>query len=184
MTIQIRLAESQDLDRIIELQTYSIKTLISGEYNCEQVEALAKDQQQYRGSNETIFLAECNGQLVGFASLLWIDLHPIIGSVYIHPKFVRKGIGRQLVATIENMAIAKNYKILKVTASLTAVPFYQAQGYKIIRKTGFWTYTGVWIPCIKLEKQLSSPTALEMSSTPIVFVCLFVISFLITLIQL
>jgi len=109
--------------------------------------------------NEIIFVAECSKRLVGFASLA---VHgPYIGAMFVHPDFVRKGIGTRLLTAIESAAIEKRYKAIYVLSSLSAVKFYQANGYEVIGKFGFWSENKTWIPCRNMHKQLIPITERE-----------------------
>ena len=159
MDIDIRLAHVEDLNRIIELQTEAIAILCPKDYQPEQVEALVTGQAQYRGAHETIFLAEHQGDLVGFSALSTFSNQ--ITAVYVHPKFARQGVGTKLLAELEGTAIAKGHKRLWVLSSLTGIPFYNSQGYEFKRQAGFWSETQVWIPCAHLEKCLVPLTELE-----------------------
>ena len=161
MEINIRSARLEDLDRVIQLQSDSLKGLCAADYTPEQMMALVEGQAQYRGARELIWLAEQAEVLVGFAGLSVLDAQ--ITAIYVSPQFARQGVGAQLLTAIEAAAIAKGYKSLWVFASLTAIPFYQAQGYQLTRQAGFWAETKVWIPCPRLEKNLQ-PLCLEKVS--------------------
>ncbi len=161
MNFQIRLAQSEDLERIIELQSRSIR-LMSADYNPRQIEALVRSQASARLSYDEIsFLAFYNDELVGFACL--IDNSFQVGGVYVHPNFTRQGIGTQLLEVIEKTASQKGCKVIQVMSSLTAVNFYQARGYQVIRQSGFFSEFSTWIPCIILKKYLVPLTKGENS---------------------
>lgn len=154
MDIQIRLARPEDLDRVIELQTQALEILSSANYNAQQIQALVTGQAAWRGRDEVIFLAEFAGELVGFSGLS--TQRPQITAVYTHPQFARQGIGTQILQALEAAATEKRYPSIWVISSLTAVAFYQARGYKLLRKTGFRAEGGEWIDCVVLDKQLFS----------------------------
>jgi len=139
MDIQIRLAKPEDSEEILELQANSIRSLSSQDYNQRQIELLIRSQKSERFINEIIFVAEGNNRLVGFASLC-IDI-PQIASMFVHPYFVRQGIGTRLFTEIESVAIEKGYKTLNVMSSLSAVKFYQANGYELTYQSSI----GLWI---------------------------------------
>nr|WP_290223557.1 GNAT family N-acetyltransferase [Trichocoleus desertorum] len=170
MDIQIRLARPEDLDRVIELQTQALEILSSTNYNAQQIQALVTGQAAWRGRDEVIFLAESAGELVGFSGLS--TQRQQITAVYTHPQFARQGIGTQVLQALEAAAIEKGYRSLWVTSSLTAVDFYQARGYKLLRKTSFRAETGEWIDCFMLEKWLLSTARTEKHSTYVPLVLL------------
>lgn len=155
MDIQIRLAKSEDLKEILELQGTSLRTLTtsSAEYNPIQIESLIRSQASARIKYDEIwFVADYEDKVVGFASLL-LD-QPTISGVFVHPDFMRQGIGTRLLEAIEKTAVDKKYEVLYVVSALTAVNFYQARGYQFIRQSGFSSEANVWIPCVSLEKRL------------------------------
>ncbi len=152
MDIQIRESTSDDLEKIIELQTIALKTL-SVSYNAAQIASLIRSQTSWRYSQDELsVVAEQNRRIIGVASLL--VLQERISGVYVHPDFMRQNIGSQLLKHIEDIAIEKECKTIYVTSSLDTVDFYEANDYKRIRPSGFYSERRVWIPCINLEKQL------------------------------
>lgn len=164
MNLQFRLAKSEDLEKVLELQSSSIK-LMSSDYNPRQIESLVRSQFSARlRSNEIVFLASYKDELVGFACL---DINSFqfggfqIGGVYVHPNFVRQGIGTQLLELIEKTAIEKGCQVISVLSSLTACNFYKARGYKVIHQSGFFSHWNVWIPCLIMKKSLVPVTKPE-----------------------
>jgi putative acetyltransferase len=176
MNVQIYLAKSEDLESILELQASSLKLLASKEYNARQIESLIRGQKTARSKyNEILFVAYFGSKLVGFASLLAYT--PTIGAMFVHPDFTRLGIGTRLLETIENTAIEKNYRTIYVMSSLSAADFYRAMGYKKTHKSGFWSESKTWIPCVSMQKQLIPLTQREKWTWRIIFfiVCLVVV---------
>ncbi|HLO86912.1 MAG TPA: GNAT family N-acetyltransferase [Nostocaceae cyanobacterium] len=159
MDIQIHQLESKNLDEILELQAKSLKTT-SSHYNQRQIESLIQSQKAARlAFNETLFVADYQGKLVGFAALQ--SNKPEIGGLFVHPDYMRQGIGTKLIETIENQALAEKYTKLYVLSSLAAVDFYQTRSYKMICKSGFISEWDTWIPCLLLEKSLLTNTEIE-----------------------
>lgn len=153
MNFQIRLSKPEDSEKILELQASSLK-ILSSSYTPTQIKSLIRSQALVRFEGEIGVVAEYQNNIVGFAALL-IQSSQIAG-VYVHPDFIRQGIGTQLLETIEKIAIDKGSKATHVISSLDSVNFYQAAGYKIIRESGFYSEEEIWVPCVNLEKQLIS----------------------------
>lgn len=151
MNFQIRLSKPEDSEKILELQASSLK-ILSSSYTPTQIKSLIRSQALVRFEGEIGVVAEYQNNIVGFAALL-IQSSQIAG-VYVHPDFIRQGIGTQLLETIEKIAIDKGSKATHVISSLDSVNFYQAAGYKIIRESGFYSEEEIWVPCVNLEKQL------------------------------
>ena len=159
MDIQIRLSKSEDLEKILELQTNSIITLSSG-YNLEQIESLVRGQAAERlKCNEIMLVADYADRLVGFISLL--THKPQIGGVFVDPDFTQRGIGSKMLEAIERIAVDRKHELVHVISAITAVGFYQARGYQVIRQSGFLSEGTIWIPCVILEKRLFTPTRIE-----------------------
>jgi len=179
MDIEIRLAKSEDSEKILELQANSLRVLSSQDYNPRQIESLIRSQKSARFINEIIFVAECSKRLVGFASLL---VHtPQIGAMFVHPDFVRQGIGTRLLTAIESAAIEKRYQAIYVLSSLSAVKFYQANGYEVIGKLGFWSENKNWIPCKNMHKQIIPLTEREKWTRRITLFVIYLVIFWVVL---
>jgi putative acetyltransferase len=153
MDFQIRLSKPEDSEKIIELQTSSLRKL-SSSYDSNQIESLVRSQASLRFSQHEIgFVAEHENEIVGFAS--WLVQPPcIISGVYVHPNLIRQGIGTRLLKAVEKIAIDRGNEAIHVLSSLATVNFYQANGYQLIRKSGFYSEPQTWIPCVILKKQL------------------------------
>jgi len=153
MDFQIRLSKPEDSEKIIELQTSSLRKL-SSSYDSNQIESLVRSQASLRFAQDEIgFVAEHENEIVGFAS--WLVQPPcIISGVYVHPNLIRQGIGTRLLKAVEKIAIDRGNEAIHVFSSLATVKFYQANGYQLIRKSGFYSEPKTWIPCVILKKQL------------------------------
>jgi putative acetyltransferase len=172
MNLQFRLAKSEDIEKVLELQSSSIQ-LMSADYNPRQIETLVRSQTSARlYTNEKVFLASYKDELVGFACLIDNSFEFggfLIGGVYVHPNFLRQGIGTQLLEVIEKTAIEKGCKVLPVMSSLTASNFYKARGYQVIRQSDRYFEVGVRISCLILKKSLipKKSVILKKSSIPV-----------------
>ena len=155
----IRLAQPQDSAQIVKLQLDSIKTLSAQDYSPSQLQALLDSKSCPRPWDETILVAEIDRQIAGFASLLK-GLN-VIGAVFVHPNFVRRGIGTKLLKSVEQKAIRNKIKILWVCSSLNAHGFYLANGYKTIQKVNIRHDFLVPVPCIQMKKSLADSICKE-----------------------
>lgn len=155
--LSIRLAEVADAERIVQIQCQALQTQCAEDYTTEQLNALIKDKSRKRSWDETIFVAEINNEVVGFAALLRV--FSSIGAAYVDPDFTRRGIGTKLLAEVEREAKLHNIPVLRVMSSLTARPFYEANGYDAIAES-YIRVKGVKIPCVALKKRLVPHTSL------------------------
>jgi len=76
-----------------------------------------------------MFVALNEKSIVGTASL---D-ERVVRTVFVDPKFQGYGIGRALMARIEQAAVKKGVTVLAVPSSVTAEPFYTKLGFNAVR---------------------------------------------------
>lgn len=166
MNLKIRLSRPEDSEKIIKLQTSSLRELSSG-YDSNQVESLVRSQASARfAQNEIAVVAEHENEIVGFASYLTYSSQ--ISGVYVHPSLIRQGIGTRLLKAVEKIAIDRGYKAIQVFSSLAGVSFYHANAYQSIRQSGFYSEQKTWIPCVILKKQLITvPIAQQVYRDPV-----------------
>ena len=156
MEIHIRPGAFKELPELISLQSLSLKAAYDDGFAFEQINALVESQAKARELvSESIIVAEVNREIVGFASLS--DATWQIYAVYVHPNWMRRSIGKQLLAAIEEIAVQRRYRSLRVITASTAVFFYQSQGYEVQRPLAFRIQSKVCIPCQLLEKHLLPP---------------------------
>lgn len=152
MKISIRLAKIEEKEKIIDLQTESLRILCVQDYKASQIESLVRGQARLRFKSEAVFLATYNEQIVGFSSIN-VNKYEIHG-LFVSPKFTRQGIGTKLLETLEKIAIHKKHKFIYVNSSLTAMLFYSNRGYKIIRESGFYSEGKFWVDTVLMKKKL------------------------------
>jgi GNAT superfamily N-acetyltransferase len=76
-----------------------------------------------------VFVALLEHRIVATASL---D-QDVVRSVFVDPAYHGKGIGRQLMKSIQSSAIAEGRNLLRVPSSITAEGFYASLGFIKIR---------------------------------------------------
>ena len=157
--IILRRGRFEDTEELFQVTMKSIETLCAKDYTSEQLQCLlANKSERFRQGiklGETIFVAELEGKIIGYSSLL----SKSIGAMFVLPEYARRGVGKKLLATIEKEAIARNRKVLTAIASLTGVPFYQACGYRRLGNYSLFIEdcqigTTLKIPCIRMGKWL------------------------------
>jgi GNAT superfamily N-acetyltransferase len=101
--------------------------------------------------SETVLVAEDNGKIVGILR----GRKERLGSLFVHKDYHRRGIGRRLVQRFEEESIEQGVTAIRVAATLFAVPFYTAMGYK--RSTGVrsgWSFEGHGLKIQPMKKLL------------------------------
>jgi putative acetyltransferase len=132
----IREYKISDTETIMKLFYDTIHEINIHDYTQEQVNAWAPEDMNYEGWHKRLqaklpYIAENNGEIVGFGEL---DPDGHIDFFYCHSKYQRNGIGSKLLSHIENIAKLREIKRLYVEASITAKPFFENQGFSIVRE--------------------------------------------------
>lgn len=89
-------------------------------------------------------------RIAGFAALKVSSAE--IEAVFVAPDAGRHGLGRQLLANLEDAALDAGLRAVRVNSSLNAVPFYRAMGYRSISEGIYTTSQGLGIACMHMGK--------------------------------
>ena len=93
-------------------------------------------------------MAEKNGEIVGFASRYKDEVR----AVYVHPN--GRGLGFALLNAVHREAVTQDITKLRLSASLNAVSFYEAMGYRRLRASTVPCPNGVKLEAVQMEKIL------------------------------
>lgn len=78
-----------------------------------------------------------------------------IRAFFVHPSWVRRGIGTMLLEACEQAAIAGGFHRFEMGATLSGVPLYRARGYVALEKLGVPLANGESLPIVRMEKVLA-----------------------------
>jgi len=145
----IRRARIADRERLRRMQAHALRVLGRGDYAAAEIDSLLAhvgtmdDFLLYEG---TYYLVELDGVLA--ASGGWSRRMPLLGkslkppnaieaplipwirSIFVDPRFVRRGLATRLMELAEREAAMAGYRELQLTATLTGVPLYESLGYE------------------------------------------------------
>ncbi len=93
--------------------------------------------------------ALADGQVIGFASWRRDDLV----SLFVDPAHHGRGIGRALFDACENDAAENGHGLRRLTATLNAVSYYEARGFRQLRES-YRVNQGQRIPHIEMTRDL------------------------------
>lgn len=88
---------------------------------------------RYRDAASTTFVAEVDGEVVGYAAGVPTDEAYDLGSIYVYPERQGEGIGSRLVDEIEAQAREEDYDTLRLVVMADndhAREFYEARGFE------------------------------------------------------
>jgi GNAT superfamily N-acetyltransferase len=80
-----------------------------------------------------------------------------IRAFFIHPSWVRRGIGTMILEACENAAVASGFVRFEMGATLTGVLLYQARGYVAIENLEVPLGNGESLPIVRMEKRITKP---------------------------
>ena len=136
-----------DLEAVLTLFYETVHTVNAGDYSSAQLDAWAPRVPD-RVAWQARLLAEEDDVLLGFASL---DVEGgLIDHLYVHKDYQRRGIASALCDQLESWAISS---VLSTEASLTAVRFFSARGYQLVRRQQV-VRRGVMLANIIMKKSL------------------------------
>ena len=135
MEFLIEKATTENIDEILDLFENSIKTACSKDYNQRQIIAWTssrndKERWKLKIANQYFIVVKHQNTIVGFGSLEddYLDF------LFVHPKYLRKGIASLIYDTLKFEATNSGFKKLTVFASITAKPFFLSKEFKIIKE--------------------------------------------------
>ncbi|MEH2084660.1 MAG: GNAT family N-acetyltransferase [Nostoc sp.] len=133
--MKLRIYEIADTEEIMKLFYDTIHEVNIHDYTQEQVAAWAPANMDIEvwikslGSKFT-YIAE-EDKIIGFGEL---EANGHIDRFYCHKDFQRKGVGKKILEQIELKANSLGLEKLFTEASITAKPFFESQGFIVIKK--------------------------------------------------
>jgi len=77
-----------------------------------------------------------------------------IRAFFVHPEWVRRGIGGMILDACEKAAIEAGFRRLEMGATLTGVPFYRMRGYAELEKLAVPLGEGEELPIVRMAKEI------------------------------
>jgi GNAT superfamily N-acetyltransferase len=179
----IRCATEVDLPHLHALIDASVRSLSTGDYTPAQMEGsigsiLGVDTQLIR--DQTYFIAEtldAAGHNVIAGSGGWSYRKTLFGAdeapgrnpeamdpasnaakiraIFVHPNFVRCGLGSLLLAHVEAAAYAAGFRQFEMGSTLTGYPLYLRKGYREIERNSIPLHNGEVLPIVRMVKDLT-----------------------------
>lgn len=131
--MDIRKGKKEDAKEISELVKQSILATHTEIYPQDEIDHKLsiyseENVKEYIEKGE-YFVAEEDGKIVGCVLAKENDMR----SLYIDPKYMRKGLGTQLAQIAEDCIRKNGNDFVDIWASLVSVDFYKKRGFKIMK---------------------------------------------------
>ena len=156
-SVKIRPATHDDAAEIFRVHVTSVREVCSADYTLEEIEAWVGPRRPEHilwgmtKNGETMLVAEEDSEIVGFGSLKGDR----IIAVYVLPNRLRRGIGKRIIEHLKENARERKIAGLKLDSTVTAVPFYTAQGYAVVEYGHHDFKSGHRIACAYMHKVLT-----------------------------
>ncbi len=130
--IAIRAATPDDAAAISALVQRAVRLGNATAYPPEIIERIcanfSRENVLRRMAEREVFVAEVEGRIAGTVSLRGDKLY----SLFVAADRQGLGVGRHLVEHIEAIAAGKGVRELRLSAALSARPFYERLGYRLV----------------------------------------------------
>lgn len=179
----LRTAEAGDRDALRAMQALSLRVLAAPHYPAHAIEAFIDrigTMDDDLIEDGTYHCVVWRGEIVGCGG--WSTRRPsysvheagpaagpgarraTVRSVYVHPRWARRGLGRRVMDKIEADITAAGFPRAELTATLAGVPLYRRLGYREDRLVRLDLGRGVSFRGIAMWKPLDGMLAGERSA--------------------
>lgn len=147
--MQLRRYKQSDCRELAELFYNTVHTVNAADYNNEQLNAWATGQVDLEAWNKSLqehysIVAVDKGIIVGFGD---IDQTGYLDRLYVHADYQGRGIATAICNKLEQSVSGK----IVTHASVTAKPFFEKRGYKVIKEQSV-ERQGVFLTNYVMEK--------------------------------
>ena len=178
MTFCLRLANPADLPVLTALIDASVRGLQAGDYTPSQIDGALDtvygvDTQLV--ADQTYFAVEHDGVVVACGG--WSKRKTLYGgdhcafaredslldpaqdaakirAFFVHPDWVRRGLGTLLLKRCEEEAAAAGFSRLEMGSTLTGVALYQVKGYSEVERISVPLANGEALPVVRMAKNI------------------------------
>jgi putative acetyltransferase len=154
-TTEIRNYRAGDAPEIVRLFFETVRSVNRADYSEDQVEAWAPnvpDPQKWhvRMASRQTLVSEVGDEVVGFAEL---EDNGHLDMLYVRKDALGRGVGQRLYEAVERKARSRGLGRIFTEASVTAKPFFERQGFRIVREQSV-VVRGVGMTNFVMEKDL------------------------------
>jgi putative acetyltransferase len=132
----IRRYRESDLEAVLACFGRAVREIGARYYAGEEIAAWAPGSPDVgawvnRLGTGGAFVAEVSGAIAGFVR---VEDTGFVDLLYVHPKYERSGIARQLFEVACSWAVSHGARRFESEVSLAARPFFEAMGFRLVRE--------------------------------------------------
>lgn len=134
--MNVRNFKNEDIESVLKLFYDTVHSVNSKDYAKEQLKAWAPKELDKLKWIESLnknysLVVEEGTQIIGFGD---IDSTGYLDRLYVHKNHQGKKVASNLITELENYVFNKGVKSIITDASITAKPFFENKGYKVIKE--------------------------------------------------
>lgn len=134
--MNVRMYRSEDCKEIVELFYNTVHSINAKDYNEAQLDAWAPKDIDISKWDKSLLehysiVIEDNNIIIGFGDL---DINGYFDRLYVHKDYQGAYVATIIVKEIEKYAQENKIKVITTHSSITAKPFFEKQGYKVIKE--------------------------------------------------
>lgn len=153
--LRIREARLADARAVAAVMRSAVRGLARAGYGARRIALWSSLPPLYHAwamtaGGERYFVAERGGRVTGYAALRGGE----VSAAFVRPSAAGSGIGAALVRRVEREAARAGVRALRVAAALSAVPFYEAMGFRGTRRIRVPLPGGEALPARALVKRI------------------------------
>jgi ribosomal protein S18 acetylase RimI-like enzyme len=158
--VVLRKIKAADLGHLVALFKETVHHINAKDYSPAQLSVWAPDnihpsQDSWQSILGNIaYLAAIDKIIVGFADM---TAEGYLDRLYVHKDYQRRGIASMLVNKLESELLKQGLKRITTEASITAKPFFEQRGYRVIKEQNKPRPGGITLTNFLMEKCLDNP---------------------------
>jgi len=156
--IHLRPALPADIDALWALRTVAVRVGCATHYAPEQIAVWTASPVPPAYAAMLVAgggIVALQGESIAGYAMLDADKQEV-DAVFVDPARVGLGIGKRLLAALEQLARGRGIVRLHLSASLNAVPFYRAAGFVALREEAYAHPSGISLASVAMEKVLEA----------------------------
>ena len=152
----IRPLTELDIPEMRELFRTTVLTVNSKDYTKEKVADWAscgdsiEHWKELLSVHNYVAALDQEGHIIGFSSM---DTEGYLHSMFVHKDWQGKGVATLLLSEVEKMACGYGVRKISVEVSITARPFFEKHGYKVVKEQKAKA-NRLWLTNYVMEKTL------------------------------
>ena len=152
----IRKAVRADADAAWDIRRAAVMSECAGSYSLNQLEEWTggTTSRAFADAVEERLLVATVGDHVAGTGMIDLTTGKI-DAIFVHPAYMKRGIGAAMVRHLESLARSEKLLELKLDSTLNAAPFYRALGFEGDEIAPFHSPRGLIMDCVPMTKRLS-----------------------------